>query len=67
MSVKNDDNNVVLNKINTSAALMDYKHSTQYDIFYIRMCKESSFFRNSIDLVAHLTILSMSTLIELAV
>ena len=67
MSIKSDGNNIVLNKINTSAALLDYKHSIYIMITFTFTCKESSFFRHSIDHIAHLTILSMSTLIELAV
>ena len=57
MSVKkNFGNNVVLNKINTSTALLDYKYSTHSMIFFTFACKESSFFWYSIDPIAHLTI-----------
>ena len=43
MSVKNDGNNIVLNKINTSAALQDYKHSISSMIFFTFACKGSSY------------------------
>ena len=55
MSVKNYGNNIVLNKINTSTALLDYKYSIYSMIFFTFACKES-FFWHSIDHIAHLTI-----------
>ena len=56
MSIKNDGNNIVLNKMNTLAALLDYKYSIYSMIFFTFACKESSFFWHSIDHIAHLPI-----------
>ena len=57
---KNYGNYIVLDKINTSAALLDYKYSIQYDIFlHPHACKES-FFWHSIDHIAHLTIVDVN-------
>ena len=49
-------NNIVLNKSNTSAVLLDYKYSIYSMIFFTFACNESSFFWHSIDHIAHLTI-----------
>ena len=67
MSVKNDGNNIVLiNKVNTSPALLDYKYSI-YSIFFTFACKESSYSFGTRSVILHIWLLSMSTLIELAV
>ena len=60
MSVKNDGNNIVLNKSNTSAALLDYKYSIYSMIFFAFTCNESSFFWYSIDHIPHLTIVDVN-------
>ena len=65
MSVKNDGNNIVLiNKVNTSPALLDYKYSI-YSIFFTFACKESSYSFGTRSVILHIWLLSMSTLIEL--
>ena len=60
MSIKNYGNNIVLNKINTSAALLDYKYSIYVMISFTFTCKESSFFLHSINHNAHLTIVNVN-------
>ena len=60
MSIKNDGNNIVLNKINTSAALLDYKYSIYIMISFTFACKDSSFFWHLIDHNAHLTIVNVN-------
>ena len=62
MSVKNYGNNIVLNKINTSATLLDYKYTVSSLIFFLHSHVKNHHSFAALDRyhIAHLTIVDVN-------